>query len=668
VLRLTPRGAAAGLALLVASSAALRLLAAADIPGPFIAPDEMIYSLLGQALWADGELSILGGDTGFYSLLYPAYVGLPLSIGSFATGFEVLQAVQAVVVSLTAVVVYLWGRSFLTPGWSLAAAALSLTPPALAYSGLVMTESLFLPLVALAAWALARAIEQPTLGRQTVLGLAVAAAVATRLQGVVLLPVAVTAILLHAALLRDAGRLRRWLPAGAVLAVLAVGWLGWRATAGSWSSVFGAYAAALSGYEVGDAAEFVAWHAADVLLLCAAVPLLAAAALAVEAVAGRLREPRETALLAVAISLAAWLAVQVGVFSSQFVGHLAERDLVSALPPLFLTLALWLQRGAPRAQPWTAVAAVVVAIPALLLPIDRFATLAAAPDAFMTIPLEHAAARWGMDALETAWLLGVAAVVALFVLIPRRLAPVLAVGVGVLLAATSVVASREVTRLAQDARNRFFGGGDPSWIDDATRDPATIYYDGHAYWNSVWHQVLWNDRIRSVVHVPGAPVPGPLPQRAVSPRFDGLLFDVAGRPVDGPMVVAPTLIRFAGEEVAQLEQRDLDRAALGLWRGGSPVRLRSQTSGLLPNGDFTEARVIVYGCPQGRLELTLLPKAGNAVELFADGAPVERATLNGEFWNGVIHAPPTADGRGSCEFLVRANGLVGSTRMEFVAS
>jgi 4-amino-4-deoxy-L-arabinose transferase-like glycosyltransferase len=668
VLRLTPRGAAAGLALLVAGSAALRLVAAADIPGPFIAPDEMIYSLLGRALWSDGQLSILGGDTGFYSLLYPAFVGLPLSIGSFATGFQVLQAVQAVVVSLTAVVVYVWGRSFLTPGWSLAAAALSLTPPALAYSGLVMTESLFLPLVALASWTLARAIEQPTPGRQAVLGLAVTAAVATRLQGVVLLPVAATAILLHAAFLRDVVRLRRWLPAGAVLAVLALGWLGWRATAGSWSSVFGAYAAALSGYEVGDAAEFVVWHVADLLLLCAGVPLLAAGALTVEAIAGRLRDPVETALLAVALSLAAWLAVQVGVFSSQFVGHFAERDLITALPPLFLALALWLQRGAPRAQPWTAVIGVVVAIPALLLPIDRFATLAAAPDAFMTIPLEDAAARWGMDALETAWPLGVAVVVAAFVLIPRRLAPALAVGVGVLLVATSVVASRDVSRLAQSARNRFFGGGDPSWIDTATRDPVTIYYDGNAYWNSVWHQVLWNDRIRSVVHVPGAPVPGPLPQRAVSPRFDGLLFDVEGRPVDGPMVVAPTLQRFGDEPVAQLEQRGLDRAGLALWRGGSPVRLRSEIAGVLPNGDFTEARVIVYACPQGRLELTLLPKAGTRVELFADGASVERATMDGEFWNGVIHAPPTADGSGSCEFMVRANGLVGSTRMEFVAS
>ncbi len=198
--------------------------------------------------------------------------------------------------------------------------------------------------------------------------------------------------------------------------------------------------------------------------------------------------------------------------------------------------------------------------------------------------------------------------------------------------------------------------------------PVTLLYDGDAYWNAVWHQVFWNERVRAILHPPGVPVPGPLPQRGVSPRFDGLLFDVTGRPVTNPLVVAPTVMTFRGERIAGLEQRNLDRAGLALWQGESPPRLRTQTTGVLPNGDFTEARVIVYGCPQGRLELTLLPKVGTSVELVADGETVGRAPLDGEFWNGTIHAPASADGNGSCEFIVRANGPVGSTRMEFVES
>src|SRR5262245_32320278 len=128
VSRLTARRAHLLLALLVLVSTALRIVGAHAIPGPFIAPDEMVYSLLGRSLWADGRLSILGADTGYYSLLYPAFAGLPLSLHDLAAGFRTLQVLQAVVVSLTGVIVYAWGRSFLSRGWALAAAALSLTP------------------------------------------------------------------------------------------------------------------------------------------------------------------------------------------------------------------------------------------------------------------------------------------------------------------------------------------------------------------------------------------------------------------------------------------------------------------------------------------------------------------------------------------------------------
>ena len=46
----------------------------------------MIYALLGRSLWSTGHLSILGADTPYYSLLYPAIAGLPLSLGDLATG------------------------------------------------------------------------------------------------------------------------------------------------------------------------------------------------------------------------------------------------------------------------------------------------------------------------------------------------------------------------------------------------------------------------------------------------------------------------------------------------------------------------------------------------------------------------------------------------------
>ena len=65
--------------------------------------------------------------------------------------------------SLTAVPVYLWGRSLVGSRGALVAAALTLALPGLVYSGLVMTEVLFYPVLVLAAWAAARAIQEPTL-------------------------------------------------------------------------------------------------------------------------------------------------------------------------------------------------------------------------------------------------------------------------------------------------------------------------------------------------------------------------------------------------------------------------------------------------------------------------------------------------------------------------
>src|SRR5438552_3899354 len=54
-------------------------------------------------------------------------------------------------------------------GYALLAAALTLAAPGLAYSGLVMTELLFYPLLTLAAWAMAHALVGPTPRNQALL-------------------------------------------------------------------------------------------------------------------------------------------------------------------------------------------------------------------------------------------------------------------------------------------------------------------------------------------------------------------------------------------------------------------------------------------------------------------------------------------------------------------
>jgi len=81
---------------------------------------------------------------------------------------------------------------------SVIGAVLTVATPVLAYSGLVMTEVLFYPLLVTAAWAGATAIARPTRGSQILLLVAFVAVCATRIQAIVLVPALVTAALLDA--------------------------------------------------------------------------------------------------------------------------------------------------------------------------------------------------------------------------------------------------------------------------------------------------------------------------------------------------------------------------------------------------------------------------------------------------------------------------------------
>ena len=86
-------------------------------------PDEVIYGEHGRSLWSSGELRILGHPSELLSLVYPALAGGPLSLANLERGYHVLKLIQAFVMSLTAVPVYLWARSLVSrrathgPAW-----------------------------------------------------------------------------------------------------------------------------------------------------------------------------------------------------------------------------------------------------------------------------------------------------------------------------------------------------------------------------------------------------------------------------------------------------------------------------------------------------------------------------------------------------------------------
>lgn len=663
-----PWPAWAALGLLIAVSVLVRFAGSTRIPSPWIAPDEMIYALLGRSLWQHGTLSILGADTPFYSLVYPALVGGPLSLGDRELGFRVLQALQAVVVSATAVPVYLWARSLVRPRLALLAAALALLPPALAYSGLVMSEAAFYPIATLALWALARALARPTPGAQALLVGAILLAVATRLQALVLIPVLLSALALDAAAARSLATVRRFGPALAGLGAVAGAWGAWRLhNGGPWTKVLGAYAAAGdSGYAAGSALRFVSYHAADALLLVGAVPLLAVLVLGVQALLRGEADAPARAYLATAVAYTLLLVVEVGVFASRHVGGLAERDLVSLAPVLFVGFALWLGRSAPRPQPLTSIVAFAAIAPAVLLPVQRLANANAVHDALMTVPLWHLATATSETVLVSAWTTGIAAVVLLFVVVPARLAPVLAGLVALVLAGASVVSTRELAYQSTLRQERYFSG-QPQWIDEAAPQHVAYLYSGEPDWDLVWQTVFWNDSLAGVLHLPETPLPGPIPEWAVAPRFDGRFFTPAGAPVSRKWIVAPTTVTFRGERVAGITQRDTAQSGLGLWRVSEPLRVSTWARGFLWNGDFAgSARLDVYDCAPGRLELTLLGKDADRVDVLFEGRLLKQVPLerNGA-WTGSVPTPRGAVG-GRCTYELQAPALTGSTRVEFI--
>lgn len=651
-LRATPTWLA--LAVLVSLSTLLRFWAARGVPSPWITPDEVIYGELGRSLYSAGHFELLGQPIGFYGLVYPVLVGLPLRLGDPELGYTLLKALQALVMSLAAVPVFLWGRTFMARGFALAAAALSLAIPGLAYSGLIMTEVAFYPVLLLAAWAMARALACPTLGRQALLLGALALAVTTRLQALVLAPALVTALALQLLLDRRLSGLRRFTPTLAGLALLAAFWSAWQLRhGGPATQLLGAYRGAGEiSYDAGQAARFILYHAGDLVLFTGVLPACAVALLVVGALCAGERSPEVRAYLAVTVAFSAWFTAEVGVFASRHVGRLAERDLLALAPLLFLGFGLWLDRGAPRPRAATLLVGVSAFLLVLNLPIRTFVSLAAIPDAFTLIPLWRVQVHWpgaNLDVLVEA----VAAVaIAVFAVVARRLAWALPLALLVVFAGASVSASRVV-----EARSTILKGvtlaSERRWIDRrASRDVAYLYA-GEVYWNAVWLNAFWNRRLNRVYDLFSARVPGPIPQQSVGPLFDGRLVLADGAVAPARYVVASHVFGFVGRPLASAPQADLT-----LWELRPPLRLALWVEGVDGTG-FTgyQAKVNVFACRPGRLRLELGAPGRRTVELLRNGRPYRTLQLEGGLWRGLIPTrPPLPVGHGLCTFGIRARG------------
>jgi hypothetical protein len=640
------------------ASAAVRFWAALRIPSPWITPDEQTYALIGRSLYESGRFEILGRDAGLLSFVYPALIGLPFRVLAPDAAYTTAKALQALVMSLTAVPVYLWGRALMSRPWALAAAALTLAVPGLAYSGFLMTETAFYPILCVSAWAMWRALVTPSLENQLVLLAAVALAVATRLQALVLVPILVLALLLKLAFGRAPLRsLRPFTPVFGGLAIGAGLWAGLVATgSGSGPRLLGSYqVVGTASYEPGAVFRFVVYHLADLLLLTAVLPVLALAVLTLRAAAGAERSEAARSFVAVVLAYVVGFVGEVGLFTSSLLGRLGERYLLALAPLLFLAFALWLDRGAPR--PRIAVVGASFAALALLLVLPtRFISEAAAPDAFSTIPLFELRNHLSSTELRLAILGGAAALLVLGLAIPRRRPWLLPAALAAVLVAASVMATRFTAKQARGFRDLTVGA-EPRWIDRVARGPVAFVYGGEYGFSAggpVWANLFWNRKVERIYTLATAKVAGPIRARRLGVAPDGRLM------IDTASAVAAAGITFVGAA-------DNRSASYVLWRLDQPPRISSRVTGMrLLTGDIdVGARMRVYACHGGALALRLVAPEARTIELVRDGKLYRSLRLApGRPWAGSVPAPA---GRTACTFeLATYGGGVHADRFEFV--
>ncbi len=553
------------------------------IPSPWIVPDELIYSELAKGL-VDGAPSIRGETSWGYGLAYPLVLAPFWALfDDVPTAYAAARAANALVMSLAAVPAYFLARRFVSSGYSLVVAGLSVVIPSMLYTGVLMTEVVLYPAFILALLAIALAIERPTTTRQLLALGAIALACAVKLFSVVLLGCFVAAIVLHELLAGRGGRHTRlsafvvvWVAVGAA----AVGTVALLLTGGR---PLGAYQVVLGNIDLLGTPWWGLLHGAELTLFVAVIP----AAASIVAVGRGLRAtaPGEYRLFAsIAIPACAFVLLVVGAFAStpspgglgypENVARIHERSTFVLAPLVFVGLALWL-RDRPGRMRVVVAAAVVAALLPAVIPLDefdanvRFQALALVP--------------WVENAASVAWPAGVllftGALGGVFVLsnrgIDARLVVAPVVAALVVVGAVAYDSMRGVSAWTRDAA----WTTEPDWIDRAVPRGAEVSVlwaepGGRRFVELARrHRVLFVgeffNRSLGTVYEVGSPLPYGLPSVPVSTDGAGVVRSL-GRPVSlGNYVLAPCHVRLNGRVVA----RDTGTGA-AVYRVGDVVTAR----------------------------------------------------------------------------------------------
>ena len=615
----------AGLVLL---AVAIRIWLTRRIPAPWIMGDELLYSSLAKSFSEHHHMVFRQQSWPFLSI-YPAVVSPAWLAGSMDSTYSIVKAMNAVLMSLVAIPAYVWARRLVSPVYAVLVVVLVLLMPIFVYVNEVMTENLAFPVVLTALFAMALALERPTIPRQALAVAAIMLASATRLQALVLFIVLPTAIVLKVLLDTRATpppSLRRFLPRAivryGVTFVLLVGgalaYAGYKAArGGSVHDLFGQYSGIeRSGYMFGAVARWVALHVAELQYSVGLIP--ASAFIVLLGLAwrrGASTTPAERAFLAVAMATTLWLVLEVAAFASRYSQRIEERNVFYLAPLFFLALAVWLDKGMPRPTGLTVAAAVVPAGMLVFIPLESLLNVSIMSDTFALVPLFRVSTLFDGGTTDMRILLGLGAVaVALvFACLPRRVA-VFAIPVGMAaflaLSSYSVLGSVRTQSLgalySQDVPPK-----DVSWVDNRVGTDAHVVFVNNISLadnpHTLWQTEFWNRSIESVVDLVVPPHimlgrPGAIDRQTgrivTSDTF-------AAKSVrSAPYAVAPVSLELAGKVIAKPGN------FLTLYRVDHPLRLARTVSGLYSDswtaGDMELVQYTTPGQRGGLLGLRLL--------------------------------------------------------------
>jgi hypothetical protein len=574
---------------LIVVSAVVRFIAALWTPVPWIFADELDYSELAKSFAATGHFAIrdvpgLANGPVYPLLISPAYA----LFDNVPHAYVAIKAINAAVISLVALPVFFLARRLVSQGWAITAAALSLTVPSLAYSGMVMTENVFLPLFAVTVLAVVRALERPTAGRQVLAVALVGLAVATRSQAIFLAPAVLTAIaLVIAGDAVAAGKHRprallesslRFMPTMVAfgLAVAAVA-LREAASGRSLLAIFGqAEGVWHASYSAGAIAKWFVYHVAELDLYSGILPFAAFLVLGSFVFARGDRQARVVA--AVFVSTTFWLLLTAAAFISSVSSYdvhtetarISDRYTFYALPLMLIAIVAWVARRLPRSVPATAIAAAVAGLLPLAVPYKTYIRNDMIPDTFGLLPwaTKQGPRLVASSNVELRIALISLVLACLFVLLrPPRL-PVVVIGLVVLIMAA--VSSSVVVRTHEAASYAaLWIKSDKAWVDRALPGTANtvVIWTGHTDPHVVWETEFFNRSVGDIYYLRQPSWAG-LPEQQIDVRH-AMLVDASGRPLRAAYILADPWVVLRAPIVAR------DRVSgMRLYRlGGRPARI-----------------------------------------------------------------------------------------------